>query len=607
MDDARVTSTKNQKNILVEQGFKGIPKIFNSRYKEVKNGDEEQILGYRPVGRSTFAIEWQLWGQKPHVAHFINILLYALACCILFYLLKTTVFRNQPISLPIITTLLFMAHPVHSEVVASLKNREEILAFLFGELALLAFWKYMSVTKPQYLLLASILYLAATFSKESAIIFWGLTVMVIYFFHPNKDSRINYPSLAVALAIFALHGIVIKKLDDIIPAIVTFISMALFRFKYSNLTAIFVVVFYLTIFSFKLPHTFLPAEVNINTFWENPLQGGSLNITNHITLILNTYYFYFKLFLFPYPLCFYYGYNTVAYESIFSITALLIIAIFIGIGYLFVKNFNKNKVLAFALAGLVWSLMLFSNLFPVPGIVAERLAFIAILPFSILLTMGIIELNKRYAGAQSKNLYFIVGPIILIYFFVVFNRNKDWYSVETLYTHDVKYLENSAKANSMFALMQVDKAGKEQNPMVKKQLYKSAIKHFEIALKVYPTFSEPLNQLGRLYYNIGNFDKALYYYTQNYTKNPKNKGNALSIGAVHHAMGNFSKAKQYYNLAIANDTLSATPYLYLADIYLIENKIDSVNYLLNQANLKKISHPEFSIIREKANKPKNSQ
>src|ERR1035437_230909 len=69
---------------LVAQGFKGIPKIWRSHYGH----DKTSSYDYRPVVITLFAIEYAIFGQAPHINHFINILLYALVVFVLFLLLK---------------------------------------------------------------------------------------------------------------------------------------------------------------------------------------------------------------------------------------------------------------------------------------------------------------------------------------------------------------------------------------------------------------------------------------------------------------------------------------------------------------------------------------
>ena len=115
LDDIYVTG----KNLLTQQGIKAIPAIFSSYYISL-NAEEggQHNFGYRPITKVTYAIEWQFFGENPHVSHFINILLYALTGIVLFLLLRRLL-SNYHILFPFLTVMLFLAHPLHTEVVAS--------------------------------------------------------------------------------------------------------------------------------------------------------------------------------------------------------------------------------------------------------------------------------------------------------------------------------------------------------------------------------------------------------------------------------------------------------------------------------------------------------
>ena len=90
---------------------------------------------------STFALEIQLFGNRPHVHHAVNIALFA-ACAALLCLLVLALLvppgapRPEPAPAParvvaLVTALLFAAHPIHTEVVANLKSRDELLCLFF--------------------------------------------------------------------------------------------------------------------------------------------------------------------------------------------------------------------------------------------------------------------------------------------------------------------------------------------------------------------------------------------------------------------------------------------------------------------------------------------
>ena len=134
MDDELVT----QNHRLTSKGISAIPEIFRSPYYEDRAGYKYE---YRPLVLVTFAIEHSIFGDNPHVSHFINVLLYGLLCLVLFNLLKL-LFASYDVTFALLVTLVFAAHPTHTEVVASIKNRDEILALLFGLFSLNYAWQF---------------------------------------------------------------------------------------------------------------------------------------------------------------------------------------------------------------------------------------------------------------------------------------------------------------------------------------------------------------------------------------------------------------------------------------------------------------------------------
>src|SRR3972149_9432274 len=113
-------------NEFVMEGISGIPKILSVG---MWHFDNVNLGYYRPLSMITFAIENQFFPKNPHVSHLGNVILYAMTGLFLCMLLMN-LFRNFHPIFSFITTLLFIAHPIHTEVVANIKSRDEILAFL---------------------------------------------------------------------------------------------------------------------------------------------------------------------------------------------------------------------------------------------------------------------------------------------------------------------------------------------------------------------------------------------------------------------------------------------------------------------------------------------
>src|SRR6266478_5681590 len=129
---------------------------------------------FRPVTFGTFALDWKIGNGRPLAFHVVNLLLHA-AVTLLFYLLLQTALQSLPHgkSVAFAAALLFAVHPIHTEAVASIVGRAELLAAGF----LLAAWILHLRDRE---ISALICFVLALLSKESAVVFLPLAAIGDY-------------------------------------------------------------------------------------------------------------------------------------------------------------------------------------------------------------------------------------------------------------------------------------------------------------------------------------------------------------------------------------------------------------------------------------------
>ncbi len=204
---------------LVKQGIKGIPEIFASRY----NNSGGVMFGYRPVTIAIYAIEYQIFGESTAIGHFFNVIYYIIACIILFFFLRKlleTKFSSTTLLISIVVTAIFMAHAIHSEVVLSLKNREEILCLIFCLTSALLALRYYDKRKIIDIIFAIILLGIGFLTKESAIVFLAIIPLVIIFFR----TEIKIPSFSNAgkkIATYFKRNIFLATFGCLVLALLT--------------------------------------------------------------------------------------------------------------------------------------------------------------------------------------------------------------------------------------------------------------------------------------------------------------------------------------------------------------------------------------------------
>ena len=461
LDDDLVTTTDRDHHPLVEKGYQGLHSIFTSNYASNSNQNYE----YRPISTYSFALEWSLFGNSEHrapISHFINVLLYAILGIKILELLQKMLGKESDFFSFCITAL-FLAHPIHTEVVNSLKNRDEILSLLFSVLALIAAFNYIDHKKVRYLIALPFLFLLAILSKKTAMPFLVIIPMAIYFFRTT-----NWKIL------LSLSGLII-------------LGRLLFTLMNKGLL------------NEPKNRAFL--------FIENPLFGSHLY--ERIPQFFYTNFLYIQQLLLPYDLNFYYGYNAIPivnYTSVSFMISLILMLIWIGFA---LYKFKQKSLYSFGILFFFLAIGGASNLiYPMVGIYAERLAFTASLGFIIAFTYLLfllfkVPLTAKITALNKNKLPYLLLLLLTLSSFAVIKRNPAWESKKSLYQSDMNDLKSSAKANSLmgqeyqYESMQIAL----MNPIQIKEIIKtgaSANFYYSRALKVYPNYTELLNNQASL-------------------------------------------------------------------------------------------------------------
>ena len=320
---------------LTSKGISAIPEIFTSPYYEDNAGNAYE---YRPVTLATFALEHQLFGDNAHINHFINVLIYVLTSVILFLTLLK-LFDNYNYLLPFVTTLLFVAHPLHTETVAGIKNRDELLSLLGGILSLYYALKFSGKGKLKYYFLFFLFFVFGLLSKKSIIPFALLIPATLLLFNKVQFLRIVLLSLPLSLitGVFWPFSALWQK---IIFTVALFIAPVLLYFIINISTLISGFRYY---FSKVFMKKSLAAKSNLWSLLESEtISSYSLQwILIPLTLILTTVFIYCdqKIFALAYLfiLIMFFLHSSKETKSFFLIDIALLLgpfAFFYGLKYL---------------------------------------------------------------------------------------------------------------------------------------------------------------------------------------------------------------------------------------------------------------------------------
>ena len=142
----------------------GIPRIFLLPYW-TEGGAAAGL--YRPATIASLAVNRAITGPEPLGFHLVNVLLHALVCALTWIVARRT---SVLYGTALLTGLLFAVHPVHVEAVANVAGRAELLSAVGVLAAWLCHRRAGEGKGWGSRVCASVAYLFALLSKESAVL-----------------------------------------------------------------------------------------------------------------------------------------------------------------------------------------------------------------------------------------------------------------------------------------------------------------------------------------------------------------------------------------------------------------------------------------------------
>jgi hypothetical protein len=172
-----------EENLLI-RSLDNLPKIWTSHYWAGKLDANDKGL-YRPLTLTTYAVQYSISKDNPIPYHIFNILLHAIVCFALMKLINL-LFKDH--LLTVLSGLFFAIHPIHTEAVAGIVGRAELMAALFIVTASISYHHWREGGNIKWLFGLAISIIMAITSKEHGFmipLILGLQE-VIYFFRPKK-------------------------------------------------------------------------------------------------------------------------------------------------------------------------------------------------------------------------------------------------------------------------------------------------------------------------------------------------------------------------------------------------------------------------------------
>ncbi len=198
-------SSSIYENTIVQKGTAGITELLSTPFRHGFYITENDL--YRPLSLVMLAIEFQFFGLKdPMPYHCMNVIVFA-GCVILLFFFLDQFFERKKTGVAFIAALLFALHPIHTEVVANIKSRDELLCFFFAFLSLNVFIKYMQSGKLWQLIAGAFCFFLSYLSKETVVTFLAI-IPLVFFFYSNENRKraiMITISAVIVTGIFPVH------------------------------------------------------------------------------------------------------------------------------------------------------------------------------------------------------------------------------------------------------------------------------------------------------------------------------------------------------------------------------------------------------------------
>lgn len=427
--------------------------------------DPEEDLNHDGVYNE---VDCQVKGAS--IRHFVNIITFILGVVLLYVFFRNYIFKNNH-DLAFLSALLFLMHPLHTEVIANVKSRDEIFSLIFISLTFIFSFKYMENKSPKTLFWASFNFLLALLSKEYAVVLVALIPIAMFMFDQiefdpktflkSKDFK---QTLYVFGAFFicAILMLYLKRNFDmtarpgakpitsfwIFPFIYLFVGVFLLgsnkKKNFGTLMSwhFFVLLFYL---GMRLVAVKLKPGVPDTEILNNPylLASQHEQWATKLYVLLK----YFTLCWMPHPLSSDYSFNTILFRTFGSWDTLLSLVLHLGLAFAAVKLILRKHILGFAIAIYFAFLLMIGNiLMDIGATMGERLLFHSTIGFTIALAWLILNgLDKIPSSFTLKRvgLIALVSVLTVLYGCKTWERNWDWKNDITLFLKDVETVPNS--------------------------------------------------------------------------------------------------------------------------------------------------------------------
>jgi cytochrome c-type biogenesis protein CcmH/NrfG len=540
--DDKLVITANE---YTTRGFDGLADIFTKRVSVPFKSE------YRPVPQALHALEYQVFRGSPRAGHAFNILWYALACSLVYAFIRF-VFPHLDRLFAFLAAALFAVHPLHVEVVANIKSRDEILALVFGLSSVMLLVKAFETGSWRALLIGAACFVLACLSKSNAVTLLPAVVLVAWYRSEQpRPRRLLVMSLGVATACALV--------------------VAAIRYVQSTVTP--------------------DASLHLNSTVLNNMFLWSTHSATIVPTALVIIGRYLLLFLYPHPLIHLYGYDQLPLENWANPLPWLVVAGLIGLGVAVARTWRSKPPWIFGVVWFAATYSVYSNLFfYAPDTMADRYMFMPTVGLAIVAVWGVYELAALdpraplVTGPRTKAVMTLFGLVLCAYCARTAVGSEDWRNDSTLIHNRIRYMEHNAAAQAIYGQILDRESYRTANGAQRREHKAAAMRAFTAALRIYPDFQAAWIAIGKLFAEQGAYDKAELSFLKAQRLEPLSPDGYFCLGALYMTEHDVDLAVPYLEKAILLDPKMEEAYVLLGKAYLQAGSIDNLGSMTAAAH-----------------------
>ncbi|XP_019850995.1 PREDICTED: transmembrane and TPR repeat-containing protein 1-like [Amphimedon queenslandica] len=496
---------------------------------------KESHKSYRPLTVITYRLlNYEFAGLEPFGYHLVNVILHAIVSMLFLQVAEIVLGPHGDKEWSTMAALLFATHSIHTEAVASVVGRAELLAcifflfsFLFYSQAINTHSNYSSA----YTFLSIILGFFSMLSKEQGITVLGVCGAYDVLAHWNSLLNMCCKIFKKGKERFEIQS----DCRDVIK-----------RLCFIALSGAIMMWFRISMNEGTDP-IFKPEEMRA-AFHPNRLV--------RIFSFSNIYVWNILLLIFPSSLCCDWSLGSLPIiETLYDVRNIWSLILYIVLGLLIISTLRGDTVVGIGMSFLLIPFLPSAGIiFKVGFVIAERVLYLPSLGYCLLLSVGAERLSKRI---YNKKIVQIALVFVLISMSVkTVSRNWDWHSDLSLFESGVRANPGNVKLHNNYA-MELKSAGR----------FKEAEKYYKIAMEIEPDYAEVYFNYGNLLSETKDHKGALHYFEKAMSFPHMYSKTLNNAATMYFKLGRYTEAENKFKESLEINPDQPMTYNNLASLY----------------------------------------